>query len=50
MSESENTAPFKDFILYVKVCGVDGHTGKTAVLLLFMERYSGIVFHSKATI
>lgn len=37
MAEIECTAPFKDFVLNVKVCGEDGRTGKTAVLLLFME-------------
>jgi hypothetical protein len=49
MTEPKSTAPFKDFVLDVKVCGVDGRTGKTAVLLLFMERYSEIVFHSMYT-
>ena len=49
MTEPKSTAPFEEFVLDVKVCGVDGRTGKTAVLLLFMERYSEIVFHSMYT-
>jgi hypothetical protein len=47
--EEPCTAPFEHLVLDVKVCGTDGRTGNTAVLLLFMDRYTGIVFHSTYT-
>ena len=42
-------APFEYLVLDVKFCGVDIRTGKSAVLLLFMDAYTGIVFHSQYT-
>ncbi|HAW80294.1 MAG TPA: hypothetical protein DCX27_11640 [Balneola sp.] len=49
MAEINCTAPFEYIVLDVKVCGVDGRTGETAVLLLFKDCYTGIVFHNLYT-
>ncbi len=49
MNEISCKAPFEYLVLDVKFCGVDVPTGKSAVLLLFMDAYTGIVFHSQYT-
>jgi hypothetical protein len=49
MDKPKCIAPFEYLVLDVKVCGIDGRTGKTAVLLLFMDCYTGIVFHDMYT-
>lgn len=49
MKQQQCSAPFEYLVLDAKVCGTDGRTGKTAVLLLFMDCYTGIVFHDTFT-
>lgn len=43
------TRPFEYLVLDVKHAGTDIRTFKPAVLILFMDAYTGIVFHSLYT-
>ncbi|MEX1002675.1 MAG: hypothetical protein WDZ35_11215 [Crocinitomicaceae bacterium] len=49
MNVQKSAAPFEYMVLDIKVCGTDARTGKTAVLILFMDWQTGIVFHNLYT-